>query len=158
MQVASVVRNVAHPAVAILVTGLILLPVFSGHKLRSVKRYSADQFGPAKASGDATMQVASVVRNVAHPAASHMGFPRRISAIRSRFAAAYSESGSLLDPATEFTSVNDLVRYVPRAVEIGMWAPFPSTWFSAGRRVGNAGKFISGCEKLGILFLQIARL
>lgn len=146
------------PAVAILVTGLILLPVFSGHKLRSVKRYSADQFGPAKASGDATMQVASVVRNVAHPAASHMRFPRRISAIRSRFAAAYSESGSLLDPATEFTSVTDLVRYVPRAVEIGMWAPFPSTWFSAGRRVGNAGKFISGCETLAIYLLQLLAL
>jgi hypothetical protein len=35
-----------------------------------------------------------------------------------------------------------------------MWAPFPSTWFSAGRRVGNVGKLISGLETLAIYLLQ----
>jgi hypothetical protein len=36
-----------------------------------------------------------------------------------------------------------------------MWAPFPSMWLSAGKRVGNIGKIVSGLETLAVYVLQL---
>lgn len=146
------------PALAVCVAGLLLLPFISGQNIRYTKKYPSDQFGPLKSVVDASAQVPTLVRWIDGPAGQHVAgdrLARRISSMRSRFAAAYSEAGSVLDAQVEFRNVSDLVRYVPRALEIGMWAPFPSMWFSAGRRVGSAGKIISGFETLAIYFLQV---
>jgi len=48
-----------------------------------------------------------------------------------------------------------LLRYWLRAFEIGMWAPFPSMWVSAGKRVGNVGKIVSGLETFAVYVLQL---
>jgi len=74
--------------------------------------------------------------------------------MRSRFAAAYLNSGSLLDQNVEFRKVSDLLRYVPRAMQIGLWAPFPYMWISAGRRIGNAGQLLAGLETFLVYLLQ----
>lgn len=149
------------PAILVCLTGLLLLPFISSQNIRTSKKYPSDQAGSLKSVADSSQRFPTSLRwiNAARGgvAAQHgVGdrLARRISSMRSRFAASYSESGSLLDAQVEFRNISDLVRYVPRAVEIGMWAPFPSTWFSAGRRVGNLGKIISGVETLVIYLLQ----
>ncbi|HET6851753.1 MAG TPA: hypothetical protein VFH46_05480 [Pyrinomonadaceae bacterium] len=147
------------PALAVLLTALSLLPFYSHHNIERIKTSSSDQGGPSKTSADPAAQVPTLVMRIAHPeTAQHTPgdkAARRISSIRSRFAAAYANSGSLLDTDAEFRNVNDLIRYVPRAMEIGLWAPFPHMWVSAGRRVGNVGKLLSGAETLAVYVLEL---
>src|SRR5262249_12807830 len=45
--------------------------------------------------------------------------------------------------------------YLPRAVQIGLWAPFPRTWLSAGQRINSAGKLLSGAETFFIYLFQL---
>ena len=150
------------PAIAVFVIGLLLLPFISGQNITCTKKYPSDQAGPLKNVADPTEKVPTLVRWINTPDSSAERRPvagdrlaRRISSVRSRFAASYPEAGSLLDAQAEFRNVGDLLRYVPRALEIGLWAPFPSMWFSAGRRVGNVGKLVSGLETLAIYLLQV---
>jgi hypothetical protein len=51
----------------------------------------------------------------------------------------------------QFTSVSDIVRFVPRAAVIGFLAPFPRMWFEAGS-YGIGGRLISGAETLVMYF------
>ena len=149
------------PAIAVFVIGLLLLPFISGQNITCTKKYPSDQAGPLKNVAEPGEQVPTLVRWINTPDSSAERrrtagdrLARRISSVRSRFAASYPEAGSLLDAQAEFRNVSDLLRYVPRALEIGLWAPFPSTWFSAGRRIGNVGKIVSGLETLAIYLLQ----
>src|SRR5207247_7444150 len=80
---------------------------------------------------------------------------KRVGSMRLGFAAAYPDAGSLLDSDRDFKSVNDLLTYIPRAMEIGLWAPFPNSWISAGRRVGNAGKLLASGETFFIYLCQV---
>lgn len=151
------------PAIAILLTGLLLPSLSSRQNISCTKNYRSDQAGPLKTAVDPGEQVPTVVSWITprdpnrsaetrHVVGDRLA--RRISSMRSRFAASYADAGSLLDTQTEFRNASDLLRYVPRALEIGMWAPFPSMWFSAGKRVGNVGKLVSGFEMLAIYLLQ----
>jgi len=151
------------PAIAVFLTGLILLPFITGQKLTYTKQYPSEQTGPLKNVGNPSERVPTLVTSIGAGNSSRGAtqrfvvgdrFARRISSMRSRFAASYSDAGSLLDAQAEFRNVGDLLRYLPRALAIGMWAPFPSAWFSTGRRVGNLGKMVSGFEMLAIYLLQ----
>jgi len=42
-----------------------------------------------------------------------------------------------------------------RATNLGLWAPFPNSWISAGRRVGNAGKLLASGETFFIYLCQV---
>jgi hypothetical protein len=53
---------------------------------------------------------------------------------------------SPIDRNVRFNSVADIIRYLPRAVVIGFFAPFPGMWFSSGTEVGSVGRFLSGLE------------
>jgi hypothetical protein len=70
------------------------------------------------------------------------------------FALSYPDAGSSLDSDREFKSLNDLLTYLPRAMEIGLWAPFPNSWISSGRRVGRAGQLLAGAETFFIYLCQ----
>ena len=148
------------PAIAILLIGLILAPFISGRTIHYTKKYSSDQNGALKNVADSSERIPTVIVWKARESSGHSAagdrLARRISSIRSRFAASYADAGSLLDAQAEFRNVTDLLRYIPRAFEIGMWAPFPSTWFFSGRRVGNLGKIIAGLETLAIYLLQVS--
>jgi len=82
----------------------------------------------------------------------------RFGLIRSRFGAAYPESGSGLDPEVEFRDMGGLIHYLPRACEAGLWAPFPNTWAKAGRHVGANGRLLAGAETLIIYGCQLLAL
>jgi putative peptidoglycan lipid II flippase len=56
--------------------------------------------------------------------------------------------GSNIDTNARFRTVGDLVRYLPRALVVGLFSPFPNMWWKAGRQVGRGGRLLSGSETL----------
>jgi len=58
------------------------------------------------------------------------------------------QSGSMIDAEVTFSNSADVIKYIPRAIEIGCFAPFPSTWFRAGYNVGLMGRLLAGIETL----------
>jgi len=56
--------------------------------------------------------------------------------------------GTTIDAEVAFNSPRDIIRYIPRALEIGYLAPFPSMWFGQGYNVGVVGRLVSGIEMI----------
>jgi len=74
------------------------------------------------------------------------------------FIVAYPDSGSNLDADEELRTAGDIVRYLPRALELGLLAPFPSMWFAPGAKVGLSGRLVIGAEMVvlyGMLVLSV---
>jgi len=67
----------------------------------------------------------------------------------------YRARESDIDADVRFTSVGDIVRFVPRATVIGFCAPFPRMWFESGTS-GRAARLLSGAEMLAMFFLYAA--
>lgn len=57
-----------------------------------------------------------------------------------------ADDGSRIDKDIQFHSVGDILKYLPRAVIIGFFAPFPNMWFNSGKQVGTSGRWLSGFE------------
>jgi hypothetical protein len=71
----------------------------------------------------------------------------RLNAKRLGFATTDQKAGSSIDVDVKFDSLTDLFLYVPRALQVGLLAPFPSMWFSDGVSPGsNLMRFITGVE------------
>jgi hypothetical protein len=62
-------------------------------------------------------------------------------------------AGSNIDRDVRFNTWTDVLRYLPRAVVIGFFAPFPNMWFASGTQVGRAGRLLSGLETLLTYFI-----
>jgi hypothetical protein len=78
---------------------------------------------------------------------------QQIGLIRRRFAAVYASAGSNLDTDVQINGVGDAVRYLPRALAIGLFAPFPPMWFTRGIKVGLTGRVVTGVEMLGLYLI-----
>jgi 4-amino-4-deoxy-L-arabinose transferase-like glycosyltransferase len=74
--------------------------------------------------------------------------PAKIGNVRQRFATEHALAQSNIDTDVRLTTYGDLVCYLPRAIAIGLFAPFPNMWFSTGSAVGSAGRMLSGIETL----------
>ena len=72
----------------------------------------------------------------------------RVGILRHKFIVAYPLAGSNVDTGVELYGVTDLIRYLPRAAEVGFFAPFPYMWFVRGEQVGILGRLVSGAEML----------
>lgn len=59
-----------------------------------------------------------------------------------------SDAGSDIDKGIRFNGFADIIRYTPRAVMVGFFAPFPSMWLTAGKQVGTSGRLLSGLETI----------
>jgi hypothetical protein len=70
----------------------------------------------------------------------------------------HSSAASNVDEDVKFSSTADIVRYVPRALEIGFLAPFPNMWFEDGSQVGLTGRLLSGFETLCMYLLELLSL
>lgn len=73
---------------------------------------------------------------------------QRVGVLRHKFIIQYPLAGSNIDTHVELTGPRDVVSYLPRAIEIGLFAPFPNMWFKKGARVGWEGRLLSGFETL----------
>lgn len=165
--------NMAAPAL-ILASGALLLPLlllFSPPAVQRLKHYPSDGGGEPKTAVNRGEQVATAVtyltRAAGEGAKSRRAgglrgagdrLARRVGGIRYRFSAFYSEAGSGIDRDARFGDFGSLLLYLPRAFQIGWWAPFPNTWVGTGKRVGSAGKLLSGAETLFMYLVQLLAL
>lgn len=67
----------------------------------------------------------------------------------------YNVRASDIDPEVQLSSVADIVKFIPRALVIGFFAPFPKMWVQAGS-FGHATRILSGLETLAMYLLYIA--
>jgi hypothetical protein len=82
----------------------------------------------------------------------------RVGRVRRRFVELYPDSGSNVDADVRIESASDLLLYLPRAAEVGFFAPFPVMWLSAGRSVGTAGRLLGGAESLAMYAVEALAL
>jgi hypothetical protein len=59
----------------------------------------------------------------------------------------YTSQASNIDADVQFQSTGDVIRYLPRAFVIGLFAPFPYMWIESGS-FGRASRLASGFETL----------
>lgn len=81
--------------------------------------------------------------------------PARIGFLRHKFLFLYEGAGSNIDTDVEFQSLSDILLYLPRALMIGLFAPFPNMWFTSGTQVGLEGRLLSGFETFLIYLIEI---
>ena len=79
---------------------------------------------------------------------------RQLFARRAGFRS-YTSQASNIDRDVQFHSTGDIARFVPRALVIGFFAPFPKMWLEAGS-YGRIGRLLSGAETLAMYFLYLA--
>jgi hypothetical protein len=74
---------------------------------------------------------------------------RALAEARRRWAQGYPEAGSNVDVEVSFRSTGDVVAYLPRALQIGLLAPFPNMWFARGKMPGGSiTRPLAGLETL----------
>lgn len=70
-----------------------------------------------------------------------------INEVRSLLTVGYPHAASAIDKEIKFESLQDVLMYSPRALQIGLFAPFPEAWLSS--QTGSASRLmrqISGIE------------
>lgn len=60
--------------------------------------------------------------------------------------------GSNIDQDVMLRSPGDILRYAPRALQIGLTAPFPGGWLTAGKTSGRWGALLAGLET-GLMYI-----
>ncbi|MGQ0761891.1 MAG: hypothetical protein ACT4OT_07735 [Acidobacteriota bacterium] len=70
----------------------------------------------------------------------------KISVMRQKFVILYKDAGSNIDADRTFPSATSVITYLPRAVLIGLFAPFPVSWFEEGKMYGLIGRLFAGLE------------
>ncbi|MBD3812290.1 MAG: hypothetical protein IE917_08715 [Betaproteobacteria bacterium] len=73
---------------------------------------------------------------------------------RRAFTEGYPHAGSNVDTEVEFHSAIDLARYIPRALQIALFAPFPDMWGGGGASPGAEHmRLVAGIETTFTYFL-----
>ncbi len=67
----------------------------------------------------------------------------------------YHARASDIDPDVQFSSTGEIVKFIPRALVIGFFAPFPQMWVEEGS-FGRATRVVSGLETLAMYALYLA--
>ena len=83
--------------------------------------------------------------------------PRETIMTRRRFSIEMEAPGanSSVDKNIFFKSNADIVRYLPRAMEIGFFAPFPDTWFKRGSGAESAKWLLIGLETMAMYVIEV---
>lgn len=80
----------------------------------------------------------------------------QVALIREQFQVFYREGWSNLDPHVGFYRATDLLRYLPRATQIALWAPFPTHWLAAGSLPATTlMRRVAGLEMLGVYLAML---
>jgi glycosyltransferase involved in cell wall biosynthesis len=83
---------------------------------------------------------------------------RRLGGYRYSFRSYALHAGSNMDAEYVIANFSDLVSYLPRAAQIGFFAPFPSMWYLPGAKLGLSARVLSGVETLLIYFVELMAL
>ena len=79
---------------------------------------------------------------------------RALGSVRARYDLTNRGAGSGIDAGVQLARAADVVRYLPRAAQIGLWAPFPRMWLDGGHAVGTVGRLVAGLETAVIYLCQ----
>jgi hypothetical protein len=141
------------------VVGLVLLLMISAgvvaivptfHRPR-LQRSAAERFGSGNDLSDNTKTEPIEPQKTLFLSTQ---FVARVQKVRERFVVEYPNASSNIDSSVRLTSLADLVRYLPRALMIGLLAPFPNMWFASGNQVGSAGRLVSGMETMALYVIE----
>jgi len=99
-------------------------------------------------------QDSKIERTIVHDQVQRLPLASQISASRTGFNTYFDENarmapalhGSLIDTEIEIRTLGDIIRFTPRALEVGFFAPFPNMWFGVGRQLGSSGRSLAGIE------------
>ena len=80
----------------------------------------------------------------------------RIAQRRRAFSRNRGVRTSSIDSDVFFNSTGDIVRYLPRATVVGLFAPFPQMWLASDTNTGRAARFLSGAETFLFYFVALA--
>jgi len=80
---------------------------------------------------------------------------RRLGVYRYSFRSYALHAGSNIDTEYVITEFSGFIRYLPRAAQIGFWAPFPSMWYVPGAKLGLSARVLSGLETLLMYFVEL---
>jgi len=78
----------------------------------------------------------------------------QIGTLRYGFVISYPNASSNIDAGYEIHNAKDLLRYLPRALAIGLFAPFPGMWFEVGM-TGASTRVLSAVETFVIYIIEI---
>jgi hypothetical protein len=131
---------------ALALAAVLLLPV---HRAEDHPRHQAER-SPAHASAAYEAKAKRV--------AGWWQVGMRVGILRERFVEMYPDSGSGVDTDVRLANNRDLIRYLPRATAVGLFAPFPGMWFETGHSVGSGGRMVSGLETLVMYAVEILAL
>jgi len=164
----ALIRNVCLAVLAVLLASvarpnmrqLVLLMTLTGALLVLIKRIRNTKALKTRIVFIVVM-AALATGVVAFLATKHMPYTQRgCSGILSdicvnRDGAIISTQGlhSNIDTDVKFASSMDVLKYVPRALEIGLFSPFPTMWFGPGTFVGRAGRLMAAGETLCLYLL-----
>ena len=97
------------------------------------------------------------IPSASQPAQSECIWTRVIKQVADRRAGSRLATArtSDIDSHVRFSGLGDMMRFLPRAVAIGFFAPFPKLWIQAGH-FGRAGRLLTGLETLAMYFLYVA--
>jgi len=79
----------------------------------------------------------------------------RFSILRYGFKLTNSTAGSSIDENVIFKDYKELFLYLPRAVQIGFFSPFPNLWVTPGVETGYLGRIVAGLETLLVYLIFI---
>ncbi len=137
-----------------------LLPFYLNVSNQKLKQYPANGGGQDKAFAGPGKQMPAVISYLS-PVSSRKKTPHgfawrlreatetaalEIGSARYKYNVSYPESGSGIDRNVEFKNLKSLILYLPRALAIGFWSPFPDKWTGAGKSVSSGAKLLSGAE------------
>jgi hypothetical protein len=81
----------------------------------------------------------------------------RVSAIRQGYCGNQSKMGTPVDCDFQLETIEDALRYLPRAIQIALLSPFPQTWIAPGKTPGGSQmRWIAGAETLLAYFILLA--
>ncbi len=100
-------------------------------------------------------ETTAIDNGAAQPVVRWWQLGEQVGILRQRFVTKYPHSNSNIDSNVKFMNTRDVIRYLPRATEIGLLAPFPKMWFETGDSVGDKGRLVSGLETLLIYVVEV---
>jgi hypothetical protein len=65
------------------------------------------------------------------------------------------DNHSNIDTDVRLMTAKDVLKYLPRATEIGFLVPFPTMWFSTAGATGRAARILAGAETLVMYVLYV---
>lgn len=82
----------------------------------------------------------------------------KLSCARNGFRTNHPDAGSNIDVEIEFASAADVLKYVPRALQIGLLAPFPQYWFGDSPQPGGSMMRLFAIPEMLLLYIALPGL